>query len=98
MSSVNLLVGLDRRTFLDRVQGLDQRRVDLVLRDLEGLDRVLIVYMHGRASIPKKNAAAVALSRLGAAKGGKARAAALSPRKRKMIARKAAEARWGKRK
>ncbi len=41
-----------------------------------------------------KNPAAVALGKLGGAKGGAARAAALSPRKRKMIARKAARARW----
>jgi hypothetical protein len=41
-----------------------------------------------------RNPAAVALSKLGASKGGYARAAALSERKRKMIARKAAEARW----
>jgi hypothetical protein len=41
-----------------------------------------------------KNPAAVALGRLGGAKGGKARAAALSPRKRKAIAKKAAAARW----
>lgn len=44
-----------------------------------------------------KNPAAVALGKLGGAKGGAARAAALSPRKRKMIARKAAEARWKRR-
>jgi hypothetical protein len=42
-----------------------------------------------------KNPAAVALSKLGAAKGGKARAAKLSPAKRKAIAKKAAKARWG---
>jgi hypothetical protein len=41
-----------------------------------------------------KNPAAVALGKLGGAKGGAARAAALSPRKRKMIAKKAALARW----
>ena len=41
-----------------------------------------------------KNPHAVALGRLGGAKGGAARAAALSPRKRKAIAKKAAEARW----
>lgn len=41
-----------------------------------------------------KNPAAVALVRLGGAKGGKARAAKLSPAKRKAIARKAATARW----
>lgn len=41
-----------------------------------------------------KNPAAVALGKLGGAKGGRARAEALSPAKRKAIARKAAEARW----
>ena len=41
------------------------------------------------------NPAAVALGKLGGAKGGKARAAALSPARRKAIARKAAKARWG---
>jgi hypothetical protein len=43
-----------------------------------------------------KNPAAVALGRLGGAKGGKARAAKLSPAKRKQIATKAARKRWGK--
>ncbi len=42
-----------------------------------------------------KNPAAVALGKLGGAKGGKARAEALSPAKRKAIAKKAAKARWG---
>jgi hypothetical protein len=37
----------------------------------------------------------VALGKLGGAKGGAARAAALSPAKRKAIAKKAARARWG---
>jgi hypothetical protein len=41
-----------------------------------------------------KNPAAVALGKLGGAKGGRARAAKLSPAKRKAIARKAAAARW----
>ena len=43
-----------------------------------------------------RNQAALALSRLGASKGGKARAAALSPPKRRSIAKKAVAARWGK--
>jgi hypothetical protein len=43
-----------------------------------------------------RNPAAVALSKLGASKGGKARAESLSPRKRREIARKATRARWGK--
>ena len=43
-----------------------------------------------------KNPAAVALGRLGGLKGGKARAEKLSPKRRKEIAKKAAEARWNK--
>lgn len=45
---------------------------------------------------PTKNPAAVALGRLGGLKGGVARAAALSPKKRSQIAAKAAAKRWGK--
>ena len=41
-----------------------------------------------------RNPAAVALSKLGASKGGKARASKLSARRRKEIAQKAAKARW----
>lgn len=44
----------------------------------------------------EKNPAAVALGRLGGLKGGRARAAKLSPRKRSEIAKKAASARWAK--
>jgi len=43
-----------------------------------------------------KNPAAVALGRLGGKKGGPARAAKLSARKRREIARLAAQARWRK--
>jgi hypothetical protein len=42
-----------------------------------------------------KNKAAIALGKLGGAKGGRARAAKLSPEQRKSIAAKAAAARWG---
>ncbi|HUW13325.1 MAG TPA: histone H1, partial [Anaerolineae bacterium] len=42
----------------------------------------------------KKNPAAVALGRLGGLKGGKARAAKLTPEERRRIAKKAAAARW----
>jgi hypothetical protein len=45
-------------------------------------------------SISLKNPAAVALGRLGGLKGGKARAAKLTPEERKGIAQKAAQARW----
>jgi len=45
---------------------------------------------------PEKNPAAVALGRLGGLKGGKARAEALSKKKRAEIAKLAAAARWKK--
>jgi hypothetical protein len=45
---------------------------------------------------PKKNPAAVALGRLGGLKGGKARAKSLSKTARSAISRRAAEARWDK--
>ena len=48
-------------------------------------------------SLPKpkeKNPAAVALGKLGGAKGGAARAAKLSAKKRSAIAKQAAKARW----
>jgi hypothetical protein len=44
---------------------------------------------------PEKDPAAVALGRKGGLKGGPARAAKLSKRKRSDIARRAAQARWG---
>ena len=42
-----------------------------------------------------KNPAAVALGRLGGLKGGKARAASMTPEQRAAIAKKAAKKRWG---
>ena len=53
----------------------------------------------GQAPEPRpdgKDPAAVELGRKGGLKGGKARAAKLSPEKRSEIARKAAQARWKK--
>jgi len=53
--------------------------------------------IHEPLNPPKeKNAAAVALGRLGGLKGGKARAASLTEERRKEIAKKAAEKRWFK--
>jgi hypothetical protein len=46
----------------------------------------------------RKNAAAVALGRLGGLKGGKARARKLTTEQRRESARKAAQARWSKQK
>ena len=45
-----------------------------------------------------KNPHAVALGRLGGKKGGKARAKKLSAKRRREIARKAAETRWSRKK
>jgi hypothetical protein len=44
---------------------------------------------------PTKNAAAVALGKLGGKTGGAARAASLTPEQRSEIAKKAAAKRWG---
>lgn len=46
----------------------------------------------------EKNPAAVALGKLGASKGGIARRDSLTPKKRKEIAKKAAQTRWASRK
>ena len=46
----------------------------------------------------KKNPHAVALGKMGGAKGGKVRAAKLSPERRQEIARKAVLSRWAKHK
>lgn len=55
----------------------------------------------GEAPPPKpereKNPAAVALGKLGGAKGGRTRAAKMTAEERKESARKAARARWGER-
>jgi hypothetical protein len=50
---------------------------------------------YGLSMAKRKNKAAQALGKLGGLKGGKARAKALSPERRKEIARDAALARWG---
>lgn len=52
--------------------------------------------MPGEKPDEGKNPAAVALGRLGGLKGGKARAAKLSSKQRKEIARRAATIRWGR--
>ncbi len=46
------------------------------------------------SNAPEKNPAAVELGRRGGLKGGKARAAKLSKKRRAEIAKKAAQARW----
>jgi hypothetical protein len=70
-------------------------------RDPNQLAKMIVDMATGNAPAeptgPAKNPAAVALGKLGGVKGGAARAKALSPAKRKAIAKKAAAKRWGKR-
>jgi len=68
-------------------------------RDMNQLAHQIVQEATGQADKPAelpdtRNPAAVALSKLGASKGGQARAAALSPARRKAIAKKAVQARW----
>jgi hypothetical protein len=62
--------------------------------------RVVAKATHGefapKAPEPPKNRAAVSLGRRGGKVGGPARAAALTSKQRSEIAKKGAEARWGK--
>lgn len=71
-------------------------------RDANQLAKAIVDAAVGIADLPEtddgKNAAAVALGRLGGLKGGKARAAALSKEQKQKIAKKAAAARWAKQK
>ena len=67
------------------------KRADFIqnaLREVEAVTGDILKPAEG------KNIFAQALSALGASKGGKARAAKLSERQRKAIAKKAAQARW----
>ena len=67
-------------------------------RDANQLAKFIADVATGTAELPKtdegKDPAAVALGRKGGLKGGKARAEALSKRRRAEIAKKAAAARW----
>jgi hypothetical protein len=66
-------------------------------RDLNALASEIVAEATGekkQRQEPEKNPAAVELGRHGGLKGGPARAAKLSPKKRSEIAKKAAAARW----
>ncbi len=64
--------------------------------DVNALAASIVAEATGEPVDDGKNPAAVALGRLGGKKGGKARAAKLTPERRREIAQKAAAARWGK--
>jgi hypothetical protein len=70
-------------------------------RDTNQLAALIIGISTGEITddVPEKvkDPRAVALSKLGASKGGTARGNALTPKRRKAIAKAAAKARWSKR-
>ena len=69
-------------------------------RDPNQLGKLIVDLATGQAKEPAsepdtRNPAAVALGKLGGAKGGKARAARMTKKQRSEAAKKAARARWG---
>jgi hypothetical protein len=74
----------------------DRSRIRRNPADLNRLAAAIVDQATGNAPDPDagKNPAAVALGRLGGAKGGAARAAKLTPEQRSAIAKKAAAKRW----
>lgn len=69
-------------------------------RDPSQLAKLIVDMATGQAppdtTVDRKDPAAVALGRKGGLKGGRARAASLSAKKRAEIAKKGAKARWNK--
>jgi hypothetical protein len=81
------------------VQGRSSKERDFAIRARRVVEKAIGEHLDGTPlenPDAGKNPAAVALGKLGGAKGGKARAQKLSPTKRKQIAKKAARKRWGK--
>lgn len=72
------------------------KRSSKAQKDTQQLARRVLDAVVPDADHPPKNPAAVALGRLGGLKGGLARAEKLSTKRKREIARKAAEARWQK--
>jgi hypothetical protein len=72
-----------------------QNRKRRTAEDLNQAAARIIAIATGKP-VPAKNPAAVALGRLGGLKGGKVRAAKLSPERRQQIAAAAARKRWEK--
>jgi len=72
------------------------KRSSKAQKDTQQLARRVLDAVTPDAEQPAKNPAAVALGRLGGLKGGLARAEKLSTKRKKEIARKAAQARWSR--
>jgi hypothetical protein len=68
------------------------------LEDTNSLAARIVAQTTNTEPVREKNAAAVALGKLGASKGGFARAKSLTGAKRSAIARRAAEERWSREK
>jgi hypothetical protein len=85
-----------------RYSGDMPKRSSKTPRDLNSLAKFIVdtaVGKHPKGDLTPdgRDPAAVSLGRKGGLKGGKARAASLSPKKRTEIAKKAAAARWKER-
>lgn len=76
------------------------RKALAVIAKRDGIDAAAATMrvFTGRGDEPQKNPAAVALGKLGGSKGGLIRAKRLSKKRRVEIGKKAAKARWGKKK
>ena len=75
------------------------KRLRRMPTDVNELAKAIVDLSTGQVEpeeVPEKNRHAVALGLKGGSKGGNARAASLSPRRRRQIAKKAANARWNK--
>ena len=96
-------LGIDKNSYQCHNQNMPKRSGKKKnIRDINVLGAHIVEQATGEPT-PKniaeesaKNPAAVALGRLGGAKGGKARFAKMTPEQRKELARKAAKARWSK--
>jgi hypothetical protein len=83
-------MGLDMDTVICDIMSMQDR----TSKKREDLNELAVKIVE-QATRPK-NPAAVELGKLGGLKGGPARAKKLSPERRREIARKAAQTRWGK--
>jgi hypothetical protein len=84
-----------------RYSGDMPKRSSKTPRDFNSLAKLIVdtaVGEHPKGDLTPdgRDPAAVSLGRRGGLKGGKARAASLSPQKRSALAKKAAQARWKK--
>jgi len=80
---------MPKRSSKDKTEDINSIAADIVKQTTQTTSK------SSKEKPKEKNPAAVALGRLGGLKGGKARAKKLSAERRKEIAKKAAQKRWG---